>query len=302
LKRIHSVLLIPLLTSFCVVHPALAVTRVPSQAEFKIVELARADTVLILRLDPEPIPRCFWDYTDSLRFTHCYEPLASIPAPDPDWSRDLGDLLARSEMGPWDPRCGYSPRVVVRFIEGDKTSDLVIFEASCDSARNGLLLITPGSPMEYRELKSGREDLEAMMEFAFAGELAVEEVIEVPPEGPSTAERVSDRPRDEHENDPATPEVILRVEPIYPEWARQAGIHGTVVLEVRVDPNGRMGNFRIAQGVKGLNDAAVEAMRQWRFRPARDQGKPVTSWLRFSLEFPPPQNQFPSPYEVTPYH
>jgi len=299
LKRIHSVFLIPLLTSFCVVHPALAVTRVP---EFKIVELARADTVLILRLDPEPIPRCFWDYTDSLRFTHCYEPLASIPAPDPDWSRDLGDLLARSEMGTWDARCGYAPRVIVRFIDEERTSDLVIFEAPCDSTRNGLLLIVPGSPMEYRELKSGREDLESMMEYAFTDVPVAEERIEEPPEGPRSAERVSDPPRAEGETDPATPEVKFRVEPIYPEWAMQAGIHGTVVLEVRVDPNGRMGNFRIAQGVKGLNDAAVEAVRQWRFRPAREYGKAISSWLPIRLDFPPPQNQFQPPYEVTPYH
>jgi protein TonB len=74
------------------------------------------------------------------------------------------------------------------------------------------------------------------------------------------------------------PEVIesSRVMPVYPEEAQQAGLEGLVVLKVVIDERGRVGEIEVLRGVgHGLDEAAVAAVRQWRFRPATRDGKPI---------------------------
>jgi TonB family protein len=81
------------------------------------------------------------------------------------------------------------------------------------------------------------------------------------------------------------PKPVSRVYPRYPEFAKEARIEGRVVLRVWVDTNGEVINVKITEGVTGLNEAAVEAIKHWKFRPARMNGKPVASSLEIPLEF-----------------
>ena len=75
--------------------------------------------------------------------------------------------------------------------------------------------------------------------------------------------------------------------PDYPESARREGREGRVLLRVLVDDQGRSKEVEInsSSGNDALDRAAAEAMRRWRFHPARYGDKPVESWLRVPIEF-----------------
>jgi protein TonB len=75
--------------------------------------------------------------------------------------------------------------------------------------------------------------------------------------------------------------------PSYPESARRDGREGRVLLRVLVDDQGRIKQVDInsSSGNDALDRAAAEAIKRWRFHPARYGDKPVESWLRIPIEF-----------------
>jgi len=75
--------------------------------------------------------------------------------------------------------------------------------------------------------------------------------------------------------------------PIYPESARSEGREGRVLLRVLVDDQGRTKSVEInvSSGSEALDRAAAEAIKRWRFHPARYGDKAVESWLRIPIEF-----------------
>jgi len=82
------------------------------------------------------------------------------------------------------------------------------------------------------------------------------------------------------------PRLLREVRADYTEDARQRGIAGDVVLEVVVRRDGTVGDVKILRGLgSGLNDRAVQAVRQWRFTPARRQGVPVDVVVEVAVEF-----------------
>jgi TonB family protein len=82
------------------------------------------------------------------------------------------------------------------------------------------------------------------------------------------------------------PRLLREVKADYSEDARQRGIAGDVVLEIVVRRDGSVGDVRILQGLDGgLNDRAVQAVRQWRFAPAHRQGAAVDVIVEVAVEF-----------------
>jgi TonB family protein len=82
------------------------------------------------------------------------------------------------------------------------------------------------------------------------------------------------------------PTLRHEVKPLYSEEARQRHIEGEVVLEIVVRADGRVGNVRLVQGLgAGLDRLAAEAVRQWRFDPARRLGAPVDVLVEVAVEF-----------------
>jgi protein TonB len=84
-----------------------------------------------------------------------------------------------------------------------------------------------------------------------------------------------------------TPPSILReVKPDYTDEARRRGVAGDVVLEIVVKKDGGVGDVRILQGLgAGLDQRAVDAVRAWRFSPARRFGTPVDVIVEVAVEF-----------------
>ena len=75
--------------------------------------------------------------------------------------------------------------------------------------------------------------------------------------------------------------------PLYPAAARQRQLAGSVVLEVVIEANGGVKDVRVVRGVAGLNDAAIEAVRQWRFARTCLNGTAVPVVQVVSVRFPP---------------
>jgi periplasmic protein TonB len=84
-----------------------------------------------------------------------------------------------------------------------------------------------------------------------------------------------------------TPPSLLReVKPDYTQEARRRNVEGDVVLEVVVRSDGSVGQVRLVQGLgAGLDQRAIEAVRQWRFSPARRHGAPVDVVVEIAVEF-----------------
>jgi TonB family protein len=84
----------------------------------------------------------------------------------------------------------------------------------------------------------------------------------------------------------AAPSLLREVKPDYTEAARRASIEGDVVLEIVVRRDGAVGDIKVMQGLgAGLDERAVEAVRQWRFAPARRFGTPVDVIVEVAVEF-----------------
>ena len=98
-----------------------------------------------------------------------------------------------------------------------------------------------------------------------------------PPEGP----RVKFIPYD----DPPIP--LKPIRPRYPEIAQEAGIEGTVVVQVFVDEKGRVKDTVILKGIPntGLDEAATDAIRKVRFRPAKQRERAVGVWISIPVNF-----------------
>lgn len=84
------------------------------------------------------------------------------------------------------------------------------------------------------------------------------------------------------------PPVPLRpIRPKYPEIAQEAGIEGTVVVQVFVDKTGRVTDTVILKGIPntGLDESAIKAIRAVRFRPAKAGGATIGVWISIPVNF-----------------
>ena len=85
------------------------------------------------------------------------------------------------------------------------------------------------------------------------------------------------------------PELINKVDPIYPELARRARVEGVVILNVRTNEDGRVDQVKVANSKDPLlQRAAIEAVKQWRYEPFYSRGRryPIlfNVTVRFQLE------------------
>ena len=82
------------------------------------------------------------------------------------------------------------------------------------------------------------------------------------------------------------PSLLHKIEPEYSEEARKAKYQGTVLLYVVVDVNGKATNIKVARSLGlGLDEKAVEAVKQWKFTPGYKDGKPVTVAATIEVNF-----------------
>jgi TonB family protein len=82
------------------------------------------------------------------------------------------------------------------------------------------------------------------------------------------------------------PTLIREVRPSYTDEARRRAIEGDVLLEIVVRQDGSIGSVRVTRSLgAGLEQKAIEAVRQWRFLPAKRRGTPVDVVVDVAVEF-----------------
>ena len=81
------------------------------------------------------------------------------------------------------------------------------------------------------------------------------------------------------------PEAITRVPPIYPDLAREAGVDGTVMVQALVGKDGKVKDVRVVKSIPMLDENAKAAVKQWVFKPALSNNKPVAVWVGVPVKF-----------------
>src|SRR6185312_15089358 len=86
------------------------------------------------------------------------------------------------------------------------------------------------------------------------------------------------------------PVVVQHVDAVYPPSALESRRHADVVLTVTIDPDGHVSKVDVVEsGGADLDEAAIVAARQWTFRPATRDGRPVASRIKMPFHFAPPE-------------
>ena len=84
------------------------------------------------------------------------------------------------------------------------------------------------------------------------------------------------------------PMKIRDVRPVYPPIAQQARVQGVVIVETRIEKDGRVSNVRVLRSIPLLDQAAIDAVMQWEFTPTLLNGVPIpvimTHTVNFTLE------------------
>jgi protein TonB len=86
----------------------------------------------------------------------------------------------------------------------------------------------------------------------------------------------------------SSPRLIRKVDPEYTSGAMRAKLQGTVFLEAVVQADGTVGDVRVIRSLDstfGLDQNAIKAVRQWRFEPGSQAGKPVPVIVSIELTF-----------------
>ena len=107
--------------------------------------------------------------------------------------------------------------------------------------------------------------------------------------------RAESRYRIEHRlqvgGDVSAPLVIHSVEPEYKDAARNGKVSGNVLVSLIVDAHGNPSHVHVVQGLHmGLDERALEAVRQYKFKPGMRDGKPVRVELTIVVNFHEPAN------------
>lgn len=81
------------------------------------------------------------------------------------------------------------------------------------------------------------------------------------------------------------PMKVKDVRAVYPETARAAHVQGIVIIEARIEPDGRVGNARVLRSIPLLDQSALDAVLQWEFVPTLLNGQPVPVIMTVTVQF-----------------
>jgi protein TonB len=79
--------------------------------------------------------------------------------------------------------------------------------------------------------------------------------------------------------------LISSVAPAYPAFVRSIGLFGDVTIDALIDSTGKVTTMKPLSGPVPLQQAAMDALRQWEYEPARLNGQPVSTHLSVTVKF-----------------
>lgn len=81
------------------------------------------------------------------------------------------------------------------------------------------------------------------------------------------------------------PRKLVNLDPVYPEDARTAGIEGIVVLDIVIGGDGSVIQTQVVRSIAELEQAAIDAVMQWKFEPTLLNGEPVEVQMNVAINF-----------------
>jgi len=81
------------------------------------------------------------------------------------------------------------------------------------------------------------------------------------------------------------PRLLTSVQPVYPPLAKKQGLEGDVTIEATIDATGQVGGMKVVSGPVALQQAAMDAMRLWKYEPAKLNGQSVSMQTRVLIRF-----------------
>jgi|GEM_PF-2776753 len=169
--------------------------------------------------------------------------------------------------------------------------------AGKDEADKKIIRLKDGSQIRRTIAKENPDSLEVETEF---GKLVIkrEQIAEIQSAPPRVAEKIQAKlpdpvAKEAGEKPVVTTEVRLgappklkkRVPPQYPALAFNQKIEGIVILEVRIDAQGKVKDVKVLRSIAALDKAAVKAVEQWVYEPVVIEGRPREAVFTVTVDF-----------------
>jgi TonB family protein len=285
-------------SGFAWIRPAGAVgvrKRQPVPDSTMCARLRQAREVRVCRLKPPGLDRCGTNPgTDSCVVG--YPIRGWRPVPDTAWvGRMVSRLASEDTYGPGREQRGAGdplPEIGVQFRGPIGVTDLVL-----GFADGRLVMASAAARNRTTDHKfigwfgGARAELVRLAKQAFPEDREIQAWLDAAPPPPEPVKEES-HGRDDlpgsgqyvyRDDEPA----LLRSVPAkYPASARASGRGARVTVNVLVAEDGRVRKWEIASGDPEFNDAAVEAVKQYEFKPAMANGHPVAVWVAVPITFP----------------
>jgi protein TonB len=81
------------------------------------------------------------------------------------------------------------------------------------------------------------------------------------------------------------PTQLRKVNPVYPSIAQSARVQGVVILEATIGTNGKVKDVRVLRSIPLLDQAAIDAVRQWEYTPTMLNNVPVEVIMTVTVQF-----------------
>lgn len=148
------------------------------------------------------------------------------------------------------------------------------------------LKLTPGD-IEVTVYKEGYKTVTRKINLQASGSVYLEPQLEILPTSPTTSKTAEPaKPTSSVQSDRYEEAVIIKkVAPVYPPAARAANTSGLVIVSVQIDEKGNVKSAKAVEGPLGLRRSAENAAKQWKFSPARQNGRAVEATQQINFLF-----------------
>jgi TonB family protein len=180
----------------------------------------------------------------------------------------------------------------IRPLQGSESTSLRVltnslstwkFEPSSDIATpvvGRVLLIKGEDQFRYKVSEAFRDPRTARPSEPLAG------AVPLPSQaGPASSQIITVPVRLRLESDEATKLLVERVPAEYPDVAKRAGVQGNVLLEITIAKDGSVKDVKSIDGPTELIPAAIEAVKQWKYRPAVSRGRTWEATTEVEIQF-----------------
>ena len=201
---------------------------------------------------------------------------SSRPTADIDAARDANQKAAAADAAKFAPESLAAAQSAQAALDTELAAQDARWVKSYDCTRELAATARSAAEKAATDAMAGKERAAAV---ARAAAVKAKADAELRAKLASTAVRVGGAVRN--------PVKIKNVAPEYPAVAKSARVGGTVQVELTVDPEGKVADARVVKSVPLLDQAALDAVKQWEYTPTRIKGVAAPVILNVAIDFRP---------------